>query len=237
MTCKPELVTGYVDGALDDALRAEVEAHLATCPHCAGRAEFEREARSLLRGLPPIEPRAGFEADLLRRLRRAGPSRGRWALPLAAGLAALLMWGRGAAPFVALELSLDHAKCFSHQTLPAEVWADDPERLSRWFSERGTLLPQIPAQAGGLSLVGGRYCPLLDRQVAHLYYTSNGRRVSLFVLPGALHGERGFARRLAGRHVRLLSVAGEHVGIVGEHREDVAAFEHSIVTTLALRLD
>jgi anti-sigma factor RsiW len=235
VSCRPELVTGYVDGALDATPAAEIEAHLATCQRCREQAEFERRARSLWQALPQREPNAGFEDKLRRRLRAERPARWRWALPLAAGLAALVFWGRSAAPFVALELSLDHAKCFSRGTLPAKVWADDPERVNRWFSERGTPLPPVPASAGGLSLVGGRYCPLLDRQAAHLYYTSDGRHVSLYVLPGSLHGERGFARRVAGRHVRLLSVAGEHVGIVAEHREDVAAFEHSLVTTLALR--
>lgn len=235
MTCRPELVTGYVDGALDRTPQAEVEAHLATCQRCREQAEFDRRARSLLQALPRLEPSAGFEDKLRRRLRAERPARWRWALPLAAGLAALVFWGSAAAPFVALELSLDHAKCFSRGTLPAKVWADDPERVTRWFSERGTPLPLVPASAGGLSLVGGRHCPLLDRQAAHLYYTSDGRHVSLYVLPGSLRGDQGFARRVAGRYVHLLSVAGQHVGIVGEHGEDVAAFERSLVTTLARR--
>jgi hypothetical protein len=31
-------------------------------------------------------------------------------------------------------------------------------------------------------------------------------------------------------------VAGQHVGIVGEHQEDVAAFERALTTSLALDL-
>jgi anti-sigma factor RsiW len=236
VTCRPELVTGYVDGVLEGAQQAEVAEHLASCRACSEQAEFERGARSLLRALPAPEPRPGFEAELRRLLRAQRPPRWRWTLPLAAGLAALLLWGRGAAPFVALELSLDHAKCFSRGTLPAEVWADDPERVALWFSRSGTSLPPLPAGASELLLVGGRYCPLLDRQAAHLYYTSDGRHVSLYVVPGSLHGEQGFARPVLGRHVRLLSVAGQHVGIVGEHQEDVAAFERALTTSLALDL-
>jgi anti-sigma factor RsiW len=234
VTCRPELVTGYLDGALDDALRADVEAHLAECPRCGEQMEFERRARGLLRALPRPEPRAGFEHELRRRLRAQRPGRWRWALPLVAGLAVVL-WGRAAAPFVALELALDHAKCFSRGRLPAELWTPDPEHATSWFAQRGTALPHLPASAGGLSLVGARYCPLLDRRVAHLYYTSAGRHLSLFVLPGPLRGDLGSARRVVGRHVQLVTVAGQHVGIVGERHEDVAAFERSFHTTLALR--
>jgi anti-sigma factor RsiW len=134
---------------------------------------------------------------------------------------------------VAFELALDHAKCFSRGTLPAQVWGDEPARLAPWFADGGTPLPPLPSSAGGLALVGGRYCPLLDRRVAHLYYAAAGRHVSLFVIPGSLHGEEGFASRTAGRQVRLLQVAGSQVGIVGERGEDVAAFERSLTTTVA----
>jgi anti-sigma factor RsiW len=237
VSCRPELVTGYVDGALDDALQAEVGRHLEACPACREQAEFERRARSLLRALPLPEARPGFEAGLRERLRTERPSRRRWLLPLAAGLAALLFWGRSSASFVALELSLDHAKCFSRGTLPAKLWTTDPDHAARWFQDQGTPLPHLPPSAGGLTLVGARYCPLLDRQVAHLYYTSDGRHLSVYVVPGTVRGDDGFARRLVGRHVRLETLAGQHVGIVAEHREDVAAFARALTTTVAFRFD
>jgi hypothetical protein len=145
----------------------------------------------------------------------------------------MVLWGRSAAPFVALELALDHAKCFSFERLPAEVWGGEPAALAPWFEDRGTELPPLPSSVGGLSLLGGRYCPLLDRRAAHLYYTSDGRHVSVFVVPGTLYGGDGFDRRVAGRHVRLLRVTGAQVGIVGEHREDVRALEGSLTRTVA----
>ena len=236
MSCPSEHVTGYVDGVLDAATRREVEAHLADCPSCREQAAFERKTRERLRALPAPEPRPGFEDALRQAIRRRRPSRLRWALPLAAGLSALVFWGRGAAPFVAFELTLDHAKCFSRARLPAQVWGDEVARLAPWFEARGTALPPLPHSAGGLALVGGRYCPLLDRRAVHLYYAADGRHVSLFVIPGSLHGEEGFARRVAGRQVRLLRVAGSQLGIVGEHRGDVEAFERALTTTVATLL-
>ena len=83
------------------------------------------------------------------------------------------------------------------------------------------------------TLVGARYCPLLDRRVAHLYYTSDGRHLSMYVVPGTVRSV-GFAQRVAGRHVRLATLGGHHVGIVAEHREDVEAFARSLTTTVAL---
>jgi anti-sigma factor RsiW len=237
LSCPSELVTGYVDGVLDAVTRAEVEAHLASCPSCRQQAAFESETRRRLRALPVPEPRHGFEEALRQAIRERRPSRLRWAVPLAAGLSVLVLWGRGAAPFVAFELALDHAKCFSRARLPAQVWGDEVARLAPWFEARGTALPPLPHSAGGLALVGGRYCPLLDRRAVHLYYVADGRHVSLFVIPGSLHGANGFARRVAGRQVRLLRVAGSQLGIVAEHHDDVAAFERALTTTVAALLE
>jgi len=41
-----ELVTDYLEGALDTATRTELEAHLELCPACA---EYVRQVRSTLR--------------------------------------------------------------------------------------------------------------------------------------------------------------------------------------------
>jgi anti-sigma factor RsiW len=236
VSCPAEQVTGYVDGALDDATRARIEAHLAECAACRAQADFERGVRARLRALPGPEPRPGFEDDVRRHLAAGRPRRWRWALPLAAGLAAIALWGRSAAPFVAVELALDHAKCFSFERLPAEVWGGEPAVLAQWFEDRGTELPPLPSAVGGLTLLGGRYCPLLDRRAAHLYYTADGRHVSVYVVPGRLYGGDGFDRRVAGRHVRLMQVTGAHVGIVGEHRDDVRALEGSLTRTVATLL-
>jgi len=43
-----ELVTDYLDGAVDEATRAEIEAHLALCPGCD---EYLRQMRATLETL------------------------------------------------------------------------------------------------------------------------------------------------------------------------------------------
>lgn len=236
MSCQPEQVTGYVDGVLDAEALAKVESHVANCAACAAQAGFERDLRLRLRSLPAPEPRAGFEEQVRRRLRAAPSRRAWWLLPLAAGLALLAFWGRSNGAFVAWELSRDHAHCFGLRKLPAEVWSGDPAQVATWFEAHGTRLPTVPAGAGDLELVGGRHCPLPDlTRVAHLYYVSGGRHVSVFVVPHAVRFRETYARRVRGNDVRLLRIAGAHVGIVGEHAEDVEAFRRAFVTTVAWR--
>jgi len=235
MTCNPERVTAYVDGALDAANCPELEAHLAACAECAAQADAERELRARLKALPAPAPAPELEARVrasLRPRRRAAS----WLLPLAAGLVALLAWARGATPFVAWELSRDHDHCFSRRRLPAQVWGNDPARVAEWFEGQGTSVPVIPETAGGLELVGARYCGLLDRRVAHLYYSNGEHHLSLFLVPGPV---RDLSREMRprGNFVRLMRVGGMTVGLVSEEEDSVEAFKRALSSTLAWNLD
>jgi anti-sigma factor RsiW len=232
MSCDPEKVTGYVDDALDEAERATIDVHLADCPSCRQQIDEERHVRAHLRALPSLEPRPAFEENVRRRL--AGRPQGLfWLLPLAASMAFLGLWARGAAPFVAYELAHDHAKCFGHATLPAKVWSDDSGVITAWFERQGTNLPLIPEDVAGLELVGARYCPLFDRFVAHLYYTGGDRHASLFVLKGPARFRDAYEGRLGSQTVLLFRTAGTTVGIVAERPEDAEAFRRKFTTTLA----
>jgi anti-sigma factor RsiW len=233
VSCQPELGTGYVDGALDEATRAAVEAHLAGCETCRDQVESERALRARLRALAPLETPSALAADVRRRLRRNAPSVSRILLATAAGLALLFLWGRGSADFVAWELARDHDHCFSKAVLPAQVWSDDPQHVASWFADRGTQIPPVPASAGGLEMAGARYCPLIDRRVAHLYYVGRGRHLSLYAVPGSVRFPREFLANRGARVVRLLRVEGRTVGLVGERPEDVAAFERALTATYA----
>jgi len=233
VSCVPELGTGYVDGALDEASRAAVEAHLAGCAACRDQVAYERALRQRLRALAPVEPRPALAAEVRKGLRPRTPLAVRVLLPIAAGLAVLFLWGRGAAPFVAWELARDHDHCFAKPVLPAQVWSDDPAHVTAWFARQGTQLPAVPAAAGGLELVGARYCPLIDRKVGHLYYAGRGRHLSVYAVPGSVRFPREFLDRPRARVVRLLRVEGRTVGLVGERPEDVAAFERALTATYA----
>jgi anti-sigma factor RsiW len=226
--CDGTRVTAHVDGVLPAEARAEMEAHLVACAACREQEAFERGLRERMRALPaPVLP-AGLEDRVRRRIRhRPAPAAVRW-LPLAAAVALAVIWGRGAAPFVAWELARDHSHCFGQEHLPAEVWTSDTGEIAEWYRQRGTDLPLIPASAGGVELVGGRYCPLLDRKVAHLYYAGEKRHLSLYVVPGPARFGSRFVTRQRSESVRLVHTGGMTLALVGEDAETVDAFHRAL---------
>jgi anti-sigma factor RsiW len=233
VSCQPERITGYVDDALGAAERAEVESHLASCETCREQVAAEREIRAAVRGLPRVEPRDGFENEIREHLSRTKPRLYRALLPMAAALAFVALWGRGAAPFVAWELSRDHGHCFSRAQLPAQVWSGDSTVVASWLEARGRTSPIFPDKVAGLELVGGRLCPLADRSVAHLYYVGAESHLSLFVVPGSVRFDEAYSAASRGAFVRLRRVGGSVIGIVGERDEDVARMDEAFGTTVA----
>jgi hypothetical protein len=163
-----------------------------------------------------------------------GAGRGpRRALLLAASLTLVALWGRGAAPFVAWELAQDHGRCFAKGQLPAKIWTSEPMEVTAWFENQGTPFPVIPSGAGGLELVGGRYCSLGDRLAAHLYYSGEHHHLSLYVLSGPARFADSFEATSGGKTVRLLRTAGTTVALVAERAEDVEAFQDTFMTSIA----
>jgi hypothetical protein len=81
-----ELLAEYVDGELPADRRAEVEAHLTTCPTCTEEVALAREARGALQALPEVPAPTGLGGLPLRLHREARrPSRaGRWIATAAA---------------------------------------------------------------------------------------------------------------------------------------------------------
>jgi anti-sigma factor RsiW len=235
MTCQPELVTGYVDGALDAPARAEMEAHLAECDVCRAQAAEERAVRGRLLGLLHAPLPEQLEARVHKRLRAPrGMPLSRLLLPFAAAALLMLGWARGQRGIVAWEMARDHDHCFGKKELPAQVWAEDRESVMRWFEGRGTRMPVIPESTGGFHVVGARYCffPDLTRS-RHVYYRSEKGTLSLFVLSRQV-GDATPARYIARGHVvQVVRLGDMTVGVVGEEAADVEAFARTFRTSRA----
>lgn len=235
MTCDREKVTGFVDEALPDDEREGIEAHLAECLPCREQADFETALRARLRALAPLEVPAGLGRSVRRRLRPTSVRRviAAVALPAAAALVLFVFWLRAAPPFVAWELARDHSSCFGRSKLPAKVWSSDPGRVSAWFDNDGFSIPVVPEKAGSAELLGARYCPLIDRSVAHLYYSGDDVNLSLFVVPGSVRMGASHQAEVLGQTVHLLRVGGTVVGVVSASEEAVEAVERALTRTVA----
>lgn len=234
VSCDPESVTAYVDGFLEGVALASVEAHLAGCPACREQDEWERELRARLKGLPAPEPRPGFEGHLRRRIRSSRRRRGLWLVPLAAGLTALALLGRGSPALVAWEVSRDHSHCFGQTKVPAKVWSSDPVRVGEWFEKQGTAIPPLRAGAGGLELLGARYCLLPDATfVPHVYYSSAEGHLSLFLIPRRLRLAGSYAATTGDNMVRMLPMGESTLALVSEKPAQVDTFERLFATKMA----
>jgi anti-sigma factor RsiW len=236
MTCAPELVTGYVDGGLEPAQMAEIEAHLAACESCRSQAAAEREVRGRLLGLlhPPLP--AGLDDRVRSRLYAAGRiSLFRLLVPVAVAAVLAFVWLRQKPQAVAWEMVRDHDHCFGRKVLPAQVWAEDAESVLRWFEGQGTRMPVVPNGAAGYGLIGARYCSFPDlTRSAHVYYRKGDRKgVSIFVLPRSVGSGEPSLYAVRQHVVYVTRIGGMTVGVVGEGKEDVEAFSRTFETTVA----
>jgi anti-sigma factor RsiW len=66
-----EVVTDWMEGALDDDARLTVEEHLAICPHCSDYVVQLRRSIDVLREAPRPAPPAAARQALLDAFRRA----------------------------------------------------------------------------------------------------------------------------------------------------------------------
>ena len=71
MTHPEDLLAGYVGGALGEAERAEVEAHLAGCARCRDEVALAGAARAALRSLTEVPAPAGVGHAAIEEARRA----------------------------------------------------------------------------------------------------------------------------------------------------------------------
>lgn len=235
MTCRPELVTGYLDGALSAEEHRSVETHLPSCPACRAQLAAEQRIRARLRRLSPEQLPPGLE----QRVRSVIEPRHRsWleiALPLAACLVLALLVGRGEPWVVAHEIAGDHRKCFDWKNVPAKVWSGDMNIVARWFSRQGVSLPPLPERVGELQLVGARFCPLADLSITpHLYYVSATRRASIFALQHDVRISPHYRTRAFGNVVGLVRVGPKVLGVVAGDEDTVGSLEGAILGAVAV---
>src|SRR3982750_1150907 len=187
------LLGGLLDGELDAANVAMVEAHVARCEGCRQELERLHAVRNLLRSdgvrqvapqslsrriaaLPEFEsPRAVNDNQLLRWL---GPG----ALgAIAASLAMVTLLPPGANSVVDQEIVSSHVRSLQPGHL-TDVQTTNQHIVKPWFNGRIDFAPPVPELADqGFPLVGGRLDSIEGKTVAAIVYHRRLHTVNVFV--------------------------------------------------------
>jgi anti-sigma factor RsiW len=179
----------YLDGALSESARAEIEAWLASHPEDAERLRAYAEQNALLRSLyDPVldEPvPAALLAVRPHAWRRYAAAAAVFALGIGLGW---MVRGMFIAPQV-LPVSLARLAASAHVVYapevrhPVEVPAGEEEHLVSWLSKRlGTALKTPKLSPLGYELVGGRLLSGPQGPVApFMYQDARGQRLTLYV--------------------------------------------------------
>jgi len=192
------LVQAELDGELDAAQAAALEAHLGGCVICqTARAELLR-ARELLRGETYETAPDDVRARVVARLRQAQPPqqptpihRWRWVFPslggfglgaaCAAALAFLLVLPQHSD--LAAQLVAGHIRALQPGHLE-DVVSTDQHTVKPWFDGRLDFAPPVrDFAADGFPLKGGRLDYVDGRPVAALVYQRDKHIIDVFVWP------------------------------------------------------
>ena len=183
----------YVDGALPEARRLEVEAWLAAHPADAARVQAWSDQNQSLHATFDAVLNEPLPLNLVRATRRPA-----LAVPFRAVAALLAMMVTGlagyaiglnaeqapAAPaYLARDAAIAHAVFSPESRHPVEVDAAHAEHLVAWLSKRvGTQLQAPDFSAQGFELLGGRLLSGETGPVAQFMYQDKiERRVTLYV--------------------------------------------------------
>jgi len=179
----------YVDGALSEGDRAEVEAWIASHPEEAERLRAYAEQNALLRSFynPVLEEPvpAALLAVRPRAWRGYAAAAGIFAVGIGLGWFArgLFVTPQVVPSPLARQAATAHVVFSPEVRHPVEVTADEEEHLVRWLSKRlGTGLKAPKLAPLGYELVGGRLLSGPQGPVAHfMYQDARGQRLTLYV--------------------------------------------------------
>ena len=187
----------YVDGQLDAARNAEVEAYLAAHPAEAERVQTYRKQNDMLHALfdPVSTEPIPLEMHPAARQRSFMPP-----LRYAAAAAWMILGGGvgwmlhgtdiGKPNYLATlpqQAAIAHVVYTPEVLHPVEVKADQEAHLTKWLSKRLNAEVHAPHLAdAGYQLIGGRLLPGVEGPAAQfMYQDAHGQRLTLYVRSNA----------------------------------------------------
>ena len=199
------LLGGLVDGELDAANTALVEAHVARCDGCREELERLQAVRSMLTSegvryaapqslanriaiLPELSPKAANDNRLLR-----------WVGPgavgaLAASLAFLAFVPPSSQSVVDEELVSSHVRSLQPGHL-TDVQTTNQHIVKPWFNGKIDFSPPVPELAdAGFPLAGGRLDSIEGKTVAAIVYHRRLHTVNLYIWPAKDAAGRSFVK-------------------------------------------
>jgi len=232
------LLGGLVDGELDAANTAMVEAHVARCEGCREELDRLQAVRNLLSqdGVRHRAPEA-----LARRIKAmpelalaANENRVvKWLGPglvgaLAASLAMMTLLPPGTDALLDEQLVSSHVRSLQPGHL-TDVQTTNQHIVKPWFNGRIDFAPPVPELADqGFPLAGGRLDSIDGKTVAAIVYHRRLHTVNLFVWPAKNAGERSFAKD--GFAVREWSLNGLRFAAVSDiSADELRQFEVAFV--------
>jgi anti-sigma factor RsiW len=196
-----EILVGYVDGELDPAMAARLEADMVRDPELRRRVEIFRSTSHFMRAAfepassEPV-PRKLLEAVHRARFGGGAAGGGRWrraGLALAASIALLVAGAVGGFYAAGPDEASNHFVWVEEMVNYYKVYADDDRRLvelgadrraeiEEWFSERLNQAVKVPdLSEQGLTFRGGRLVALDGRPASMLVYDGPGGPVAFCI--------------------------------------------------------